>query len=123
MVPAKESESFIHSTSALSKKTITRTTHYATTRNNCMTDEINRNICALLRLSFLNPAVSHIVIDIQAWPSYHVKRRTLYFWMHLNVNIVFFFECEMGDKEKKPSYSVFYVINSQFFCFVEMFCS
>jgi len=39
--------------------TITQTSHYDTTRNNCTTDQINNIICALLRLSFHNPAVSH----------------------------------------------------------------
>jgi len=34
-----------------------------TTRNYCTTDQINNIICALLRLSFRNPAVSHMFIN------------------------------------------------------------
>jgi hypothetical protein len=64
-----------------------------------------------------------LVIDIWTWPSSHVKRRILYFWIQLNVNIVFFFEHETGTKKRNADIHFFYVINSWFFCLVEMFCS
>jgi hypothetical protein len=46
----------------------------------------------ILHLGFL-------IIDLWTWPSSHVKR-LLYFWMQLNVNIVFFFEYETDQRKE-----------------------
>jgi len=77
------SSTLIGSRPTASPDVITQTSHYDTTRNNCTTDKINNIICALLQLSFHNPAVSHIYKWNMTGSPNRVKCKLLFrkFWI------------------------------------------
>ena len=85
------SSTLIGSRPTASPDTITQTSHYVTlhytTRNYCTTDQINNIICALLRLSFRNPAVSHTYLNHilalgHIWARSDIKS---YFWSYFRL--------------------------------------